>query len=486
MEITEVGAYLEMYEKLIKRLKDVKESYWTMSTYPHQPIKGEIPERDEYFEFYEKFVFEHHEIEFKRIVTVTHRSKYDWTSNLINKFSNHPKCDIGYVDIGENCLPFMGIMIFDKKEIFLTAITEPKSEALYFHSTNEQLCKFYTHYFDRSWEQFCMKLKEGTKLHRTNLEELNQSIQKPRMIKRDLKAMPSQEIKAAVVQLNLTDYLKYDGTGLLCIKEDMKENLKRKINQIFNFCSSERCDIVVLPELSTCGEFVESFKETVEKQDMIIVGGSFYDSDTRMNKCPITLQGNCYFTEKVHLSPNQMAPWRGHGAVSGNIINIFQNTTVGSFAVVICMDYLERAVMDEIYSMGDVDFLIVTSLNNNSERFFSRMPWDCEQSAKGVYILYSNSILIDKDEEDKNITIGDGRTSIWGIMDKRYVRHAKTDFLYQLETINSDEEGIVMAYFNRTNKKPNIEPIPKPPNVRDIEIYKIMEKDCEEIKFIKK
>ena len=465
MTQVQLKPYLEIYDYLIKRLQNVKKRYWVITTYPYQPKKGEHPSRDKFYEFHEQFVQKNKNIDIIRIVTITHISKYHWVNALIEKFRKHPKYNLGYIEIGENTLPFLGIMVFDDEEVILTAVTEPKDQAYFLVHNDKESIDFFEHYIERSWNQSCIKLKEKDTIYRRNLESLHDSLKKPIITPIELNKKHGKWIKVSIVQFYLNNYLCTD-KGLTKLNKLGSKELKNKTIRILDFLAEKNIDIVVFPELSISKEYVQIFQKISHSNNMIIIGGSYYDNTTRKNISPIVIGKNIYNTEKIHLSPYQKSPHKDKGAIEGNQMYIFSNSIVGNFGVVICMDYLDNMVVNEIYTRCDIDFLIVVSMNNNSERFFKKMQWECEFNPNGVYILYSNSFFTKND----NI-ISDGKSSIWGLLDKRYLSEDQKDFTHQQAIISNMKEGIIIGEFNIENKKPFIKTVPDEPNIKEIELY---------------
>ena len=417
------------------------------------------------FSNHKNFVLQHPDIKIRRIVTVTHISKYYWVKDLLDAYKDYPNYSMGYIDIGKNCLPFLGIMIFDRKEIFITAITEPEEEAIYIRSKNENLCKFFTHYVDKAWEQFCIKLKECEEIRYGALDTLYESLHKPNIIEHNLSKRPPSKIRVAVLQIDLTKILG-EKKGLSYVKN--KDVILRKLKTMMNFCQSENVNMIVLPELSAHDDFLKMFQTFSKDYNTIIIGGSFYTED-RKNVCPIFVGGKIYHTEKVILSPFEVSPVAGEGAIGGNDITLIRNSTCGTFCVVICSDYLEKSIVDEIYSRG-IDILAVVSLNNNSERFLDDMSRDCELRHEGVYILYSNAVL--KKDVGKFF---DGKTSIFGFMDKRFLNKIKREsgvYPYQIQTIFKDVDGVIVADIDLKHKRGVMGPPPKArPNITNIKVH---------------
>jgi len=212
--------------------------------------------------------------------------------------------------------------------------------------------------------------------------------------------------------------------------------------------------LVVLPELSIPFSYLNELQQVSKQQKTIIVGGSHYyeDDGNTIARCPIIINGDIFFTEKINPSPFEISPIIGHGISQGEHFKIFKNTTIGNFAVIICADYLDSNIRTKI-AAANLDFVIIIAFQKESILYHDRMNVGCEELDVGSYFIYSN-ILCD--------TMADGRSGLFGIMDKIFFNklinngwtngEPKTKLI---ELTSDDRLSYFVATIDVRNKKPS-------------------------------
>ncbi|WP_276965796.1 PUA domain-containing protein [Chryseobacterium sp.] len=236
-------------------------------------------------------------------------------------------------------------------------------------------------------------------------------------------------------------FLKYNETILL------------KVNEILNISKQHNIDLLIFPELSIPVELIEKLQNWSKNNEIIIVAGSHYHKTKNgfINRNPIIIDGTIYFSEKCTLSPLEKSAIRGMGAIEGAKIIAFKNSRIGNFANLICADYLNDEIKDELYKKVDLDLLNISCFQRDSDVYYRRINIDCEKSHKGIYISYSN--FIDK-------KYGDGRSAIFGLMDRMFINQLYENGYTDLKPekkimeIKSNEEFFICD-IHLNNKRPS-------------------------------
>ncbi|MDE5977091.1 MAG: hypothetical protein K2G70_01300, partial [Turicibacter sp.] len=269
-----------------------------------------------------------------------------------------------------------------------------------------------------------------------------------------------------VAQIELNDLLEIDNSTELLRPNSQK--LPNVIRNAISKAANLNLSLFLLPELSGDVILEDTLQLAANEYNMVIIGGSYYNSG-RINCCPIAIPGESkpYIVQKINPSPYELSPNKNEGAIGGKDIFVFQNTEVGSFGVLICNDFLEDQLLDEMLNY-DLDYLCVISMNNDSDRFFEVMNSKCDNSASGIYILYSNCLF-----STSGITT-DGQSSIFGMMNRVFLKKLNKDeeykYKYKLASFSSqNEEGILVAKINLEERRPKFTNHLTKPNVSDIE-----------------
>ena len=145
----------------------------------------------------------------------------------------------------------------------------------------------------------------------------------------------------------------------------------------------------------------------------VVVAGSHYSKTERgyIARSPVVVAGEVYFSEKLVPAPIELSPIAGEGLTPGECVRLFRGTPVGDLAVLICSDYLEQHLRQEILDRKP-DFLCVPAFQRDSSAYHQRMSLDCDESPFGVYVLYANMRC------EKH---GDGRSALFAVMDSLYI-----------------------------------------------------------------
>lgn len=280
----------------------------------------------------------------------------------------------------------------------------------------------------------------------------------------DIMEIRISECRVMIVQFssNTFDWIIKD--GLYSIINNDK--IKQKIIYILNLAKQNSVDLIIFPELSIPEKYIEKIQTWSKEHKAIVICGSHYQikNGSYISRSPIIVNGSVYFTEKINPAPIEKSPINGEGLTAGTTIIRINNTQFGNIGVLICSDYLDDKLKEQL-NLSEIDILCIPSFQKNSELYHQRMSIDCENSKEGIYILYSNFY------DEKN---GDGKSAIFGIMDRifceKLIAKGLTDSKPD-KKIYQFSENIDFAIFdiNLENKRPYINRnILSDPNIRFI------------------
>lgn len=265
----------------------------------------------------------------------------------------------------------------------------------------------------------------------------------------DLKQEKQNTCRVMVCQMNSFEFNWKQKSGLHFLSND--EKIALKVKEFLKIAKQNSVDLILFPELSIPEKLIERIQEWSREQESIVICGSHYYENAGhiISRCPVIIKGHVYFTEKKFPSPLEKSPIFGEGISGGTKILKFLNSFIGDFSVLICADYLEENLKKEL-DLETLDLLCVCAFQRDSTVYHNRMNIDCENSSIGIYILYSN--FIDK-------KYGDGKSAIFGIMDRMYVDKLfaanYTDLLPNKKLFQfKDDSEFVVSDLDMVNKRP--------------------------------
>lgn len=360
----------------------------------------------------------------------------------------------------------LNIAIIDGVAVYCSTNPESSSGVL-IDDCNPKYINYFRQQLLSYWKKATIMLDNGRRIKSNIKSELNKNTNEDRAESKigllNFKGRRKSHIKVGVTQISLDDILAVDEDQLF--KPDLMQ-LPNAIELVLLKAANLNLDLLLLPELSGDETLNTKLQNVANEHNMVIIGGSYYDS-RRINCCPVAIPGQTkpYIVEKIHPSPLEISPNIGAGIVNGSRIIVFQNTVAGNFGVLICADFLNDALVEEVCSK-DIDFLCVISMNNDSPRFFEKMNLKCENYQRGIYILYSNCLF----STDGFKT--DGMSSIFGFMDRLYLAKLKcgeVKYTYQITSFyNGNDEGLLVADININERRPTIGGVDRKPNVSNI------------------
>jgi len=217
-----------------------------------------------------------------------------------------------------------------------------------------------------------------------------------------------------------------------------KEKTKAKIISALEKANDNQTDIVCLPELCICEEWLPDLNQF---PNMIIIAGSYYDKENH-NICQILAESNQEIPPQIKIKPSEFETPEitGRGMTSGNNVIIYE-TRLGTFSVLICRDFGNFVK----FLANNVDIIFVPSYNEKPDRFNTIAHSHVFDHPS--YIVISNTSLY-------------GGSAIFGQLDKVHfmrLRQAgfkeKEDETLKLCSIREGKEGIIIADFNLDHKE---------------------------------
>lgn len=219
---------------------------------------------------------------------------------------------------------------------------------------------------------------------------------------------------------------RFDETHGLYFPKNL-EKFRTAIFKALNFAADKKVNLIVFPELSVPKELIEEIRYWSIGKDLVIVAGSHY---TKLNSFPkhISVSPVIYsgkiqgYSQKIQLaSINENIPLKEEGLCPGNEINVFENSPIGNFAILICSDNLdEEEIVKSELKKFNLDFWIIPAFQKGSIHHYKRMTVDYENN-EGRYLIYCNN----------NNEFADGGSSFFGELDNiiidRYKRKGYTN-----------------------------------------------------------
>ena len=227
-----------------------------------------------------------------------------------------------------------------------------------------------------------------------------------------------------------------------------KGEVKTKIFSTLDIAKQDGANIVCLPELCLCEEWISEIKG--KYPDMIIIGGSFYKDNK--NICPIIMESDTDIPCQPKITPSPFE----HGIMGPRMMpgdRIYKyETRFGRFVILICIDFDDLA---HFFRETDIDMIFCPSFNSANERFQNEAHSHVERTPS--YILIANTGLY-------------GGTSIFGQLNKNYFGELadcgceeRGDSTYKLCEVKKGQEEVIIADFNLDHKYVQV-PTPSNPN----------------------
>jgi HEAT repeat protein/predicted amidohydrolase len=235
-------------------------------------------------------------------------------------------------------------------------------------------------------------------------------------------------VRVAAVQIDFELELK-DFPPLIKDKDRIKEKIIRALDK----AQAHGVNIVCLPELCICENWLNDIKDKFPS--MIIIAGSYYDNNYH-NSCRIIAENpNIPPQLKIIPSEEESSP-SGPCMTPGDMSIYVYISNFGRFTILICRDFINFCS----HVPEDVDLIFVPSYNSNLRRFHNYA--DNHVINKPTYIIISNTSKF-------------GGTSIFGLLHKKWFGDLKRrgcksieDDSYKICQFKEGEEGLIIADLN--------------------------------------
>ena len=296
--------------------------------------------------------------------------------------------------------------------------------------------------------------KEAVKKEYENMNDEKIDIMKPnpKIVTIHISNTRKNIIRVAVVQFC------FELTKLFPPTVMDRNDVKKKIFLALDLAKKNGTNIVCLPELCLCEEWILEIKKNYE--DMIIIGGGFYKDNK--NVCPIIIKSDKDIPWQCKImpsAPEDAEKWK-NGMVPGDEIRKYE-TQFGKFVVLICRDFEEFA---HYFRKNDIDFIFCPAYNDSNKRFHDEANNHVTKTPS--YILMANTGKY-------------GGTSIFGQLNKNYFSRLigegckkEIDLDYKLCEVREKKEEIIIADFDLNNKSVHV-PTPSDSSKEKIGVTKI-------------
>jgi hypothetical protein len=176
----------------------------------------------------------------------------------------------------------------------------------------------------------------------------------------ELGEQPREEYKVAAFQVRVP-VVYFDEK--LRLREDVEVKHGKHVEDHVRRAINEGADVICLPELSTSMNIEQKLQQiSLQYPDRIIIGGSYYDNNSR-NRCPIFINQGLYVQEKLFPAQNER-----EGMQQGNSLNVFINSRIGDFAILICYDFTYSDIIQRLKHLIDILFVIASNRDNKTFR----------------------------------------------------------------------------------------------------------------------
>ena len=285
-------------------------------------------------------------------------------------------------------------------------------------------------------------------------EYINTNIRIPRIQPVHISKTQQGIIRVAVVQFcfELTESFPF------AIKN--KDEVKTKIFSALDIAKENGANIVCLPELCLCEEWINEVKE--EHPDMIVIGGSFYKDDKNISPVITDSDVDIPCQPKITPSASEESWIMESRMIPGDGVYRYE-TQFGRFVILMCRDF--DNFVQYFRNMTDIDMISCPAFNPANDRFHKEADIHVEKIPS--YILIANAGLY-------------GGTSIFGRLNRNYFSTLvgggckdAGDLTYKLCEVKKGQEGMIIADFNLIYKSIQV-PTPSDPNeeIRSVENIK--------------
>lgn len=168
-------------------------------------------------------------------------------------------------------------------------------------------------------------------------------------------------------------------SDMLQIKPDVRKFQRQRIAKVLQDAVRRKCTMVIMPELTIPVDCQDLLTAATKQRPLIVVAGSEYNT-LKSNLALIAVDGRIYEQPKLVRSPYDRVDM-----MAGDTVNIFKETYIGNFAVLVCADHVNYQVIDGL--KGQVDLLVIVARNKAIKTFAAMAAGD-------AYRIYSFIIVV--------------------------------------------------------------------------------------------
>jgi len=257
-----------------------------------------------------------------------------------------------------------------------------------------------------------------------------------------IQTVPISETEEEIARIAVAQFC-FELTESFPFAVENRDEVKTKVFSALEIAEQNGADIVCLPELCLCEDWISEIRKRCP--DMIVIGGSFYKDN--QNICPVIMASDAVISHQPKITPAATE----YGMIPGAKIYRYE-TRFGKFVILICTDFDDLA---HFFREADIDMIFCPSFNSANERFHNEAHSHVERTPS--YILIANTGL-------------HGGTSIFGQLNNKYFGELadrgckeREDSTYKLCEVKEGQEEVIIADFNLNHKGAQV-PIPSNPN----------------------
>jgi hypothetical protein len=217
------------------------------------------------------------------------------------------------------------------------------------------------------------------------------------------------------------NFEKLQKTGLYKISPKEATSLEQKIMQSLEISIQNKANIVIFPELilafedATRKKIIETLIQKAKQYEMIIICGSFYNSEKKNSSVIITPNGELN-GDKIRPSRIETNPLNGYGMKTGEKV-AYLRTKYGNIIIVTCADLISDDVQYIIRRMSNLGILDVC-ININ----YNPASWEFMREASSIVKRHPLFFTITNSDSPKDTVNDDGysygNTSIFASIHK--------------------------------------------------------------------
>lgn len=161
-------------------------------------------------------------------------------------------------------------------------------------------------------------------------------------------------------------------TGLSIVPKDYEAIISKCVD----LAVREKINVLIFPELAVAfsdevrNKIFQSMKMIADRNDIIIIAGSFYDQQ-RYNRIAVISKDGIELGFKIRPSRYEASPSYGKGMTPGSSL-LLLDTPYGRLAVVTCVDLISDAVqyiLRNLATLGEIDAIININYNPKAWEF---------------------------------------------------------------------------------------------------------------------